>query len=112
MCSIGIRIGSSEQEIRLFAAYRLPGPDTPTHVPTDMRHRPDVLDVVIGHKIKRPMHVEVVYGMDTQHLLVLVTVRTGTSNSPPAAPRQRLDWENFEKFLEALYLGILLRDRR
>ncbi|GBP49142.1 Probable RNA-directed DNA polymerase from transposon BS [Eumeta japonica] len=121
MCSIGIRVRSSEQEIRLFAAYRPPGtkmcvqdihaifqeqtptliigdlnakhkawglhsisragrllmedaerqgyevlgPDTPTHVPTDIRHRPDVLDIVIGHKMRRPMHVEVMYGMDT-----------------------------------------------
>ncbi|GBP76204.1 Probable RNA-directed DNA polymerase from transposon X-element [Eumeta japonica] len=128
--SIGVRVGSSEQEIRLFAAYRPPdtkmcvqdihaiiqeqtptliigdlnakhkawgshsisragrllmedaerqgyevlGPDTPTHVPTDIRHRPDVLDIVIGHKIRRSMHVEVMYGMDTQHLPILVTV--------------------------------------
>ncbi|GBP21510.1 RNA-directed DNA polymerase from mobile element jockey [Eumeta japonica] len=134
-----LRVGSSEQEIRLFAAYRPPGtkmcvqdihaifqeqtptliigdfnakhkawgshsisragrllmedaqrqgyevlgPDTPTHVPTDIRHRPDVLDIVIGHKIRRPMHVKVMYGMDTQHLPILVTVGSGTSNSPP-----------------------------
>ncbi|GBP77241.1 hypothetical protein EVAR_13264_1 [Eumeta japonica] len=112
MRSIGIRVGSSEQEIRLFAAYRPPGTrmtgrllvenaerhgyevlgtDTPTYMPTDMRHRPDVLDIVIGHKIRRPMHVEVVYGMDTQHLPILVTVGNGTSNSPQAALRQRVD---------------------
>ncbi|GBP37692.1 hypothetical protein EVAR_23741_1 [Eumeta japonica] len=121
MRSIGVRVGSSEQEIRLFAAYRPPGtkmcvqdihaiiqeqtptliigdlnakhkawgshsisragrllmedaerqgyevlgPDTPTHVPTDIRHRPDVLDIVIGHKIRRSMHVEVMYGYAT-----------------------------------------------
>ncbi|GBP16393.1 Probable RNA-directed DNA polymerase from transposon X-element [Eumeta japonica] len=158
--SIDIRVGSSEQDIRLFAAYRAPGtrmyvqdihsifndqiptliigelnakhkawrshsiskasrllmenaehhgyevlgPDTPTHVPTDMRHRPDVLDIVIGHKDKRPIHVEVVYGTNTQHLHTFVTVRTGTSNSPQATSRQRVDWENFQTSLEALHL--------
>ncbi|GBP53954.1 RNA-directed DNA polymerase from mobile element jockey [Eumeta japonica] len=125
MRSIGIRVGSSEQEIRLLAAYGPPGTkmcvrdihaifqeqtptfiigylnakhkawgshsisrtgrllmedaerqgyevlglDTPTHVPTDIRYRPDVLDIVIGHKIRRPMDVEVMYGIDTQHLM-------------------------------------------
>ncbi|GBP31069.1 Probable RNA-directed DNA polymerase from transposon X-element [Eumeta japonica] len=161
MRSIGIRVGSSEQEIRLFAAYRPPGtkmcvqdihaiiqeqtptliigdlhakhkawgshsisragrllmedaecqgyevlgPDTPTHVPTDIRHRPDVLDIVIGHKIRRLMHVEIMYGMDMQHLPILVTVGFGTFNSPPVSVRQRLDWKSFESSLETLHLG-------
>ncbi|GBP91289.1 hypothetical protein EVAR_96489_1 [Eumeta japonica] len=43
--------------------------------------------------------------MDTQHLPILVTVGTGTSNSPQATLRQRVEWENFQMFLEALYLG-------
>ncbi|GBP53891.1 hypothetical protein EVAR_96569_1 [Eumeta japonica] len=85
--------------------YEALGPDTFTHVPTDMRHRPDVLDIVIGHKIRRPMHVEFVSSMDTHHLLILVTVGTGTSNAPQATLRQRVVWENFETFLEALHLG-------
>ncbi|GBP42180.1 Probable RNA-directed DNA polymerase from transposon BS [Eumeta japonica] len=85
--------------------YEVLGPDTPTHVPTDIRHRPDVLDIVIGHKIRRPMHVEVMYGMDTQHLPILVTVGSGTSNSPPVSVRQRVDWKSFESSLETLHLG-------
>ncbi|GBP27348.1 hypothetical protein EVAR_18822_1 [Eumeta japonica] len=64
------------------------GPDIPTHVPTDPHHRPDVFDIVLGRKIRWPMYVEVVFGMDTQHLSILVTVGTGTSNSPPATSRQ------------------------
>ncbi|GBP33314.1 Probable RNA-directed DNA polymerase from transposon X-element [Eumeta japonica] len=81
------------------------GPDTPTHVPTDIRHRPDVLDIVTGHKIRRSMHVEVMYGMDTQHLPILVTVGSDTSNSPPVSMRQRVDWKLFESSLETLHLG-------
>ncbi|GBP81490.1 Probable RNA-directed DNA polymerase from transposon BS [Eumeta japonica] len=77
------------------------------HVPTDIRHRPDVLDIVISHKIRRPMHVEVMYGMDTQHLPILVTVGSGTSNSPPVSVRLWLDvdWKSFESSLETLHLG-------
>ncbi|GBP10220.1 RNA-directed DNA polymerase from mobile element jockey [Eumeta japonica] len=161
MRSIGIRVGSSDHETRLFVAYRPPGtrmciqnihsifngptltliigdlnakhkawgshcisragrllmkdaerqghevlgPDTPSHVPTNMRRRPDVLDIVLGHKIRRPMHVEVVYGMDTQLISILVTMGTGTSNSPQVTSMQRKDWKNFYTSLEALHLG-------
>ncbi|GBP58159.1 hypothetical protein EVAR_86321_1 [Eumeta japonica] len=123
---IGIKVGSSDHEIKLFAAYKPPGelnakhkawgsystsragrllmedakhqvhgPDTSTHVPINMRHRPNVLDIVLGRKIRRPVHVEVLYGMDTQHLPILVTVETDNSNSPQAILRQRMAWENF-----------------
>ncbi|GBP58729.1 hypothetical protein EVAR_35508_1 [Eumeta japonica] len=85
--------------------YEVLSPDTPTYVPTDMCHQPYVLDIVLGHKIKRPMHVEVVYDMDTQHLPILMTVGTSTSNSPPATLRQCMDWEKFQTSLEALHLG-------
>ncbi|GBP20219.1 Probable RNA-directed DNA polymerase from transposon BS [Eumeta japonica] len=163
MRSMGIRVGSSDYEIRLFVAYRPPGtrmcvqdirsifkgptptfiignlnakhkawgshasrasrllmedaerqgyevlgPDTPTHVPTDMRHRPDVLDIVLGHNIRRSMRVEVVYGMDRQHLPILVTVGTGTSNSPQIAARQQLG--ELPNVLVSVASGILLRD--
>ncbi|GBP72633.1 hypothetical protein EVAR_83143_1 [Eumeta japonica] len=63
MRPIGIRIGSSDHEIMLFAAYRPPG---------------------TRHKIRWLMHVEVVYGMDTHHLSILVTgdrhVKLATGN--------------------------------
>ncbi|GBP19939.1 Probable RNA-directed DNA polymerase from transposon X-element [Eumeta japonica] len=51
------------------------------------------------------MHVEVMYGMDTQHLPILVTIGSGTSNSPPISVRQRVDWKSFELSLETLHLG-------
>ncbi|GBP27454.1 hypothetical protein EVAR_17156_1 [Eumeta japonica] len=41
---------------------------------------------------------------DTQHLPVLVTMGTGTSNSPPVASRQRMDWASFQTTLETLHL--------
>ncbi|GBP82095.1 hypothetical protein EVAR_89434_1 [Eumeta japonica] len=43
--------------------YEMLDPDTPTHMPTDVRHRLDVLNTVLGHRIRRPMHVEVVPGL-------------------------------------------------
>ncbi|GBP33188.1 hypothetical protein EVAR_14869_1 [Eumeta japonica] len=88
--------------------YEVLGPDTPTHVPTDIRHRPDVLDIVIGHKIRRSMHVEVMYGMDTQHLPILVTVGSGTSTRHRYL-RDNADWKLFESSLETLHLVPPLR---
>ncbi|GBP60599.1 hypothetical protein EVAR_50963_1 [Eumeta japonica] len=121
--SICIRVGSSDREFKLFAAYKPPGtrmliiedaeeyellgPNTPMHVPTDPRHRPNVLDIVLGHKISWPVHVEVVYGMNTQPLSILVNVGTGMPYSPPATSRQYMDWEDFQTSLETLHLGSL-----
>ncbi|GBP46563.1 hypothetical protein EVAR_21719_1 [Eumeta japonica] len=93
MRSIGIRIGSSDNEISLFAAYRpsgtrmdgrllmenaerqgyeMLGLDTPTHFLTYPRYRPDVLNIVLGHKIKWRIHLEVVHGIDTQQRIFRV----------------------------------------
>ncbi|GBP15498.1 hypothetical protein EVAR_9278_1 [Eumeta japonica] len=44
--------------------YEVLGPDTPTHVPTDPRHRADILDIVLNH----------IYSMGTQHLSNLITI--------------------------------------
>ncbi|GBP89614.1 hypothetical protein EVAR_57633_1 [Eumeta japonica] len=85
--------------------YEVLGPDTPMHFPTNPRYRTNILDIVLGYKIRWPMHIEVVYGMDAQHLPILVTVGTDRSNSPPATWRQRMDWENFRTSLETLHLG-------
>ncbi|GBP91108.1 hypothetical protein EVAR_100409_1 [Eumeta japonica] len=85
--------------------YELSASDIPTHVLTDPRHRPDILDLELGHKIRR--HVEVVYGMQMQHLPIIVTMRTGNSNSSPVAARQGMDWELFKATQETLHLGFL-----
>ncbi|GBP55161.1 Probable RNA-directed DNA polymerase from transposon BS [Eumeta japonica] len=76
------RIGRQLMEDAELQEYEVLGLNTPTHVSTDPRHRPDVLDIVLSHKIRRPMHVEVVYGINMQHLPIHVTVGTNTSSSP------------------------------
>ncbi|GBP53462.1 hypothetical protein EVAR_17538_1 [Eumeta japonica] len=43
-----------------------------TYLPTNQGHRADVLDIILSHKVKWLTHIEVVYGMDTQHLPITV----------------------------------------
>ncbi|GBP03886.1 hypothetical protein EVAR_73638_1 [Eumeta japonica] len=40
-------------------------PDTPSHVPTDPGSRADVLDVMLCHQLPYPIHVKMLYDMDT-----------------------------------------------
>ncbi|GBP40344.1 Probable RNA-directed DNA polymerase from transposon X-element [Eumeta japonica] len=82
--------------------YEVLGPDTPTHVPKDPRHRADILDIVQNHKLGWPTYVEVIYSMDTQHLPILITVRIGARHSLSLPTRQRVDWAVFQKSLETL----------
>ncbi|GBP32757.1 hypothetical protein EVAR_18910_1 [Eumeta japonica] len=57
--------------------YEVLGPDTPTHVPTNPHRLADVFNIILSHKVGWPVHVEVIYDMDTQHLSILITVGIG-----------------------------------
>ncbi|GBP03462.1 Probable RNA-directed DNA polymerase from transposon X-element [Eumeta japonica] len=129
MRSIGIRVGSSEQEIRLFAAYRprVPGyvfrtstlslaikPHTRYRRPQRQTPRRGVALLRAGRLLMEDAERHGYEEADASRSRVrhvhatsayFVTVGTGTSNSSQAALRQRVDWENFEKSLEALHLG-------
>ncbi|GBP63546.1 Probable RNA-directed DNA polymerase from transposon BS [Eumeta japonica] len=78
--------------------YKVLGPDIPTHVPTDSRHRADVLDIIL-------IHVEVIYDMVTQHLPILATVEVWARHLPPQTTRKRTDWTAFQVSLKTLHLG-------
>ncbi|GBP33732.1 hypothetical protein EVAR_17059_1 [Eumeta japonica] len=109
--TIGVRMGSAGIELRLFTVYHPLGshfaplistqfsmtalrqswwatssPDTPLHVPTDPRLGADMLDIVPCHQLPFPIHDEVFYGMDTQHLPILITLGT-TANLTSACPQ-------------------------
>ncbi|GBP91632.1 hypothetical protein EVAR_65530_1 [Eumeta japonica] len=51
-----------------------------------------------------PVHVEVIYIMDTQHLPILIIVTIGARHFSQQNRRQRIDWAAFEASLETLYL--------
>ncbi|GBP26885.1 hypothetical protein EVAR_16467_1 [Eumeta japonica] len=58
--------------------YEVLGLDTPSHVPTDTCFGVDVLDIVLCHRLPSPIHVEVLYDMDTQYLSILITLGATT----------------------------------
>ncbi|GBP67644.1 RNA-directed DNA polymerase from mobile element jockey [Eumeta japonica] len=85
--------------------YEVLGPDTPSHVPTDPRFGADVLDIVLCHRLPFPIHVEVLYGADTKHLPILITLGT-TAHLTPARPQtHRTNWSAYQHALEELHIG-------
>ncbi|GBP94375.1 Nucleic-acid-binding protein from transposon X-element [Eumeta japonica] len=85
--------------------YEVLGPDTPSHVPTGPRFGADVLDVVLCHRLPFPIHVEVLYSADTQHLPILITLST-TAHLTPARPQtHRTNWSAYQHALEELHIG-------
>ncbi|GBP28749.1 Probable RNA-directed DNA polymerase from transposon BS [Eumeta japonica] len=85
--------------------YEVLGPDTPSHVPTDPRFGADVLDIVLCHRLPFPIHVEELYGTDTQHLPILITLGT-TAHLTPARPQtHRTNWSAYQHALEELHIG-------
>ncbi|GBP89591.1 hypothetical protein EVAR_59757_1 [Eumeta japonica] len=85
--------------------YKVLDPDAPTYVPTDPCHRADVLDIVLSHKMCWPTHIEVVYGMATQHIPILITVEEEGRHSLPRPTRPWMDRTTFHKSFETLHLG-------
>ncbi|GBP53949.1 Probable RNA-directed DNA polymerase from transposon BS [Eumeta japonica] len=84
--------------------YDILGPDTPSHVPTDPRFGADVLDIVLYHRLPFPIHVKVLYDMDTQHLPILITLGT-TAHLTPARPQaHRTNWSAYQRALEELHI--------
>lgn len=75
------------------------GPDAPTHVPSDASHRADVLDIVLFKNLQCPVHVEVLYDLDTQHLPILIVLGLGAECLTPLRPRVRTDWDKFQSLI-------------
>ncbi|GBO99784.1 hypothetical protein EVAR_74202_1 [Eumeta japonica] len=67
--------------------------------------RADVLDVVLCHQLSYSIHVEVLYDMDTQQLLLLITLGTTTHMTPARPPTHRTAWSAFKSALEELHIG-------
>ncbi|GBP95536.1 hypothetical protein EVAR_102547_1 [Eumeta japonica] len=135
--TLGIRVGAAGTELRLFAAYRPPvtrfcssdirtifEDHTPTILAGDLnakhtstrpiscpdgpRFGADVLDVVLCHRLPFPIHVEVLYSADTQHLPILITLST-TAHLTPARPQtHRTNWSAYQHALEAPHRQVLL----
>ncbi|GBP33080.1 Retrovirus-related Pol polyprotein from transposon 297 [Eumeta japonica] len=81
------------------------GPDTTLHVPTDSRFGTDVLDIVFCHRVPFPIHVEVIYDMDTQDLPILIMLGT-TAHLTLARPQtHRTNWSAYLRTLEELHIG-------
>ncbi|KAG7298638.1 hypothetical protein JYU34_018291 [Plutella xylostella] len=56
------------------------------------RARPDVLDIVLHHLMPWPVHVEVMYDADTQHVPLLITVGINSEFRIQRPPRRTVDW--------------------
>ncbi|GBP37248.1 hypothetical protein EVAR_35681_1 [Eumeta japonica] len=54
--TLRLQAGRLVMEVAERLEYEMLGLDAPTHVPTDMRHRLGVPDIMLGHKIRKPMH--------------------------------------------------------
>ncbi|CAG4946348.1 unnamed protein product [Parnassius apollo] len=75
-------------------------PEEPTHVPTDPRSRPDVLDIVLARNINHPIVVEVLYDLDSQHLPILITLGLKAVTTLPRTVKTRVDWRLYHKHLQ------------
>ncbi|CAG5015558.1 unnamed protein product [Parnassius apollo] len=76
------------------------GPEEQTHIPSDHRKRPDVLDIVLTRNVNYPVVVEVLYDVNTQHLPILITLGTKAVTSPPRAVKTKIDWRLYHQHLQ------------
>ncbi|GBP61149.1 Probable RNA-directed DNA polymerase from transposon BS [Eumeta japonica] len=79
--------------------YEFVGPSTPSHVPTDPRLGANVLDSVYCHQLPFPIHVEVLYDMDTQHLPIMITLGSSTHMTPTRPQTHPTDWSAYQRAL-------------
>ncbi|GBP64862.1 Probable RNA-directed DNA polymerase from transposon BS [Eumeta japonica] len=84
--------------------YEVLGPDTPSHVPTDPHFRANVLNSVLCHRLPFPIHVEDLFDMDTQHL-ILITLDTIPHLTPARPQTHRTNWSAYQRALEELHVG-------
>ncbi|CAH2085255.1 unnamed protein product [Euphydryas editha] len=86
--------------------YGIMGPGAPSHIPSDPRRQPDVLDIVLHHGLPYPLDVEVIYDLDTQHLPILVMLTLRRGFSVLRSPRPRVDWERYTSELMGFELTV------
>jgi endonuclease/exonuclease/phosphatase (EEP) superfamily protein YafD len=68
----------------------------PTFIPTNQRHRPDVLDIALSKDLVFPVTASVVNDLSSDHLPVLLTVDASpAARLPPATTAVKTDWEKF-----------------
>ncbi|CAG4936289.1 unnamed protein product [Parnassius apollo] len=80
--------------------YDVLGPEEPTHVPIDLRKRPDVFDIVLSRNVNYPIAVEVLYDLNSQHLPILITLGLKAVTTPPRAFKTRVDWRLYHQHLQ------------
>ncbi|KAJ0173910.1 hypothetical protein K1T71_010056 [Dendrolimus kikuchii] len=83
------------------------GPDSPTHIPSNPHHSADVLDIVVHQNLCCPVHIEVLYDLDTQHLPILVTLALEVIAIPQKTLSTRTNWAAYATSMEYLPLGPL-----
>lgn len=87
--------------------YQVIGPDSPTHIPTNPTHQPDVLDIVLHKNLPCPINLEVLYELDCQHLPLLITLAMDAVQTIPRPARWKTDWNEFRAQLVNLETGPL-----
>ncbi|CAH2094956.1 unnamed protein product [Euphydryas editha] len=102
-------VGRKLYEDAELNGYVVVGPSSPTHIPSDPRCRPDVLDIVVHSGLPSPVNVEVIYDLDTQHLPLLVTVDLQDSIRVQKGPRRRIDWSHYAAHLKQFELPLPIR---
>lgn len=87
--------------------YTVLGPDEPTHIPANPRHAPDVLDLALYKGLPCPVHIEVLYDLDEQHLPILITLAIGAVCTIPRPTRYKMNWDKFREHLGDMETGPL-----
>ncbi|KAJ2937413.1 hypothetical protein O0L34_g19102 [Tuta absoluta] len=80
--------------------YSVIGPTEPTNIPTNASQQANVLDIVLHQNLPFPVHVEVLYDLNTQHLPILVVLGDPSMAPTTSRLRQKVDWKNYREALE------------
>lgn len=98
-------IGRRLHEIAEYMGVDIAGPESPTHIPTNPRHSPDVLDIIAFKNLSCPIDIEVLYDLDEQHLPIIITLAIGADMVLQRPPKFKTNWEEFRAALSNMTVG-------
>ncbi|KAJ4435117.1 hypothetical protein ANN_23692 [Periplaneta americana] len=104
-CRVGNSDGNKLYRHSLRSDYIVSAPSTPTHIPDNANHQPDILDIallkIINLHTKLSVHDSLA---NSDHKPVIITFRALLQLSPPKTVLlyKAADWELFRDKLDAL----------
>ncbi|GBP02278.1 Probable RNA-directed DNA polymerase from transposon X-element [Eumeta japonica] len=76
-------------------------PLTPTYLPANVRHRPNILDLAILKGVVLSLNsIETVHCLGSDHLPVLLKLGSSTGENPNIATKTIIDWKRVSTALE------------